>query len=293
MKIVSTMADPERRARPRRWLPLPDLPPRDILDTAGDLLRALAAPVRIAIVLELRESARCVHELVDALAVPQPLVSQHLRILKSAGVVAGERSGREVMYRLVDDHLADIVVAAVSPRRRGQASEHAPGPCDRTRQRAAISALLENLDDFRSAQELHDELRRRGEGIGLTTVYRTLQSMAANGLVDTLRTDTGESVYRRCSETTTTIWSAGRAARRSRSRAVRRGVGRRGGPRARLLRRQPHHRDLRHLRRLHGRQAGHVPGTAMRSRRMSAPVASTMRISVRSASSVRPAAGKL
>ena len=69
-----------------------------------------------------------------------------------------------------------------------------------TRQRAAISALLENLDDIRSAQELHDELRRRGEGIGLTTVYRTLQSMAANGLVDTLRTDTGESVYRRCSE---------------------------------------------------------------------------------------------
>ncbi|HEX2214455.1 MAG TPA: Fur family transcriptional regulator [Mycobacterium sp.] len=69
-----------------------------------------------------------------------------------------------------------------------------------TRQRAAISALLENLDDFRSAQELHDELRRRGEGIGLTTVYRTLQQMAASGAVDTLRTDTGESVYRRCSE---------------------------------------------------------------------------------------------
>jgi Fur family transcriptional regulator, ferric uptake regulator len=69
-----------------------------------------------------------------------------------------------------------------------------------TRQRAAITALLENLDEFRSAQELHDELRRRGEGIGLTTVYRTLQSMAATGTVDTLRTDTGESVYRRCSE---------------------------------------------------------------------------------------------
>jgi Fur family transcriptional regulator, ferric uptake regulator len=69
-----------------------------------------------------------------------------------------------------------------------------------TRQRAAISALLENLGEFRSAQELHDELRRRGEGIGLTTVYRTLQTMAASGLVDTLRTDTGESVYRRCSE---------------------------------------------------------------------------------------------
>ena len=69
-----------------------------------------------------------------------------------------------------------------------------------TRQRAALTALLENIDDFRSAQELYDELRKRGEGVGLTTVYRTLQQMAAAGAVDTLRTDTGESVYRLCSE---------------------------------------------------------------------------------------------
>ena len=69
-----------------------------------------------------------------------------------------------------------------------------------TRQRAAITALLDNLDEFRSAQEIHDELRRRGQAIGLTTVYRTLQQMSAVGAVDTLRTDTGESVYRRCSQ---------------------------------------------------------------------------------------------
>ncbi|MFC9664306.1 Fur family transcriptional regulator [Nocardia sp. NPDC127606] len=68
-----------------------------------------------------------------------------------------------------------------------------------TRQRSAISALLNNIDEFRSAQELHDELRKRGEGIGLTTVYRTLQSLADAGMVDVLRTDTGESVYRQCS----------------------------------------------------------------------------------------------
>ncbi|MFE5479214.1 Fur family transcriptional regulator [Nocardia sp. NPDC056541] len=68
-----------------------------------------------------------------------------------------------------------------------------------TRQRSAISALLDNIDEFRSAQELHDELRKRGEGIGLTTVYRTLQSLADAGMVDVLRTDTGESVYRQCS----------------------------------------------------------------------------------------------
>ena len=47
-----------------------------------------------------------------------------------------------------------------------------------TRQRAAVAGLLDELADFRSAQEIHEELRRRGEGIGLTTVYRTLQALA-------------------------------------------------------------------------------------------------------------------
>jgi ArsR family transcriptional regulator, zinc-responsive transcriptional repressor len=96
------------------FVDLPAPPPREILDAAGELLRALAAPVRIAIVLQLHESQRCVHELVDALGVPQPLVSQHLKILKAAGVVTGERSGREVLYRLADHHLAHIVVDAVA-----------------------------------------------------------------------------------------------------------------------------------------------------------------------------------
>ncbi len=89
-------------------------PERKTLVAAGDLLRALAAPVRIAIVLQLRVSERCVHELVDALEVTQPLISQHLRVLKSAGVVRGERRGREVVYRLVDEHLSHIVVDAVA-----------------------------------------------------------------------------------------------------------------------------------------------------------------------------------
>lgn len=69
-----------------------------------------------------------------------------------------------------------------------------------TRQRAAVVELLEAVDDFRSAQELHDELRRRGDAIGLTTVYRTLQSLSDAGMVDVLRTETGEAIYRRCSE---------------------------------------------------------------------------------------------
>ncbi|WP_026454953.1 Fur family transcriptional regulator [Saccharomonospora iraqiensis] len=78
--------------------------------------------------------------------------------------------------------------------------DRAPVPGRRaTRQRAAVVALLAEVDEFRSAQDLHDELRRRGEGIGLTTVYRTLQSLSEAGEIDVLRTDSGEAVYRRCS----------------------------------------------------------------------------------------------
>ncbi|WP_172651163.1 ArsR/SmtB family transcription factor [Rhodococcus opacus] len=96
------------------------VPSKETLAAAGDILRALAAPVRIAIVLQLRESERCVHELVGTLGVTQPLISQHLRVLKAAGVVRGERTGREVLYRLVDDHLAHIVVDAVAHAEEGQ-----------------------------------------------------------------------------------------------------------------------------------------------------------------------------
>jgi Fur family ferric uptake transcriptional regulator len=68
-----------------------------------------------------------------------------------------------------------------------------------TKQRAAIAAMLDALDEFRSVQEIHGELRRAGEGIGLTTVYRTVQSLWEAGELDALRTDSGEAVYRRCS----------------------------------------------------------------------------------------------
>ncbi|OIJ64906.1 Fur family transcriptional regulator [Streptomyces mangrovisoli] len=68
-----------------------------------------------------------------------------------------------------------------------------------TRQRAAVAAALDEVEEFRSAQELHDMLKHKGDSVGLTTVYRTLQSLADAGEVDVLRTSDGESVYRRCS----------------------------------------------------------------------------------------------
>ncbi|WP_129666348.1 Fur family transcriptional regulator [Phytoactinopolyspora endophytica] len=68
----------------------------------------------------------------------------------------------------------------------------------RTRQRAAVDEVLEETEDFISAQDLHAVLRTRGMSVGLATVYRTLQTLADNGQVDVLHTSSGEAAYRRC-----------------------------------------------------------------------------------------------
>jgi Fur family ferric uptake transcriptional regulator len=67
-----------------------------------------------------------------------------------------------------------------------------------TRQKRALAAVLDSSDGFRSAQELHAELRARGENIGLTTVYNQLRTLAETGDIDALRAGDGETLYRRC-----------------------------------------------------------------------------------------------
>jgi Fur family transcriptional regulator, ferric uptake regulator len=70
-----------------------------------------------------------------------------------------------------------------------------------TKQRLAISAALDTLDDFVSTQELHRILHDNGTSVSLATTYRILASMAEEGLVDALRNGDGEAVYRRCAVT--------------------------------------------------------------------------------------------
>lgn len=72
-------------------------------------------------------------------------------------------------------------------------------PIRRTRQRAAVSAIMTALDEFRTAQEVHATLRDQGDPIGLATVYRTLTQMAESGEIDCVRTPDGQSAYRSCS----------------------------------------------------------------------------------------------
>jgi ArsR family transcriptional regulator len=89
------------------------------LNAAADLLRTLGSPVRLAILHELTDTELCVHEIVDQLqdtgsVVSQPLVSQHLRVLRQRGLVRTRRRGREVAYTLADSHIGHIIADAVS-----------------------------------------------------------------------------------------------------------------------------------------------------------------------------------
>lgn len=68
----------------------------------------------------------------------------------------------------------------------------------RTPQRAAITDILRSSERFLSAQEIHEELRGRGDRVGLATVYRTLQGLTRDEKVDVLRTPLGETSYRFC-----------------------------------------------------------------------------------------------
>ncbi len=67
-----------------------------------------------------------------------------------------------------------------------------------TRQGEAINDVLEDVSEFRTPQDVHEELRRRGHRVGLTTVYRHLNLMAERGSLDVLRKPNGETVFRRC-----------------------------------------------------------------------------------------------
>jgi ArsR family transcriptional regulator, zinc-responsive transcriptional repressor len=84
------------------------------LEQASLLFKALGSPLRLAVVTTLDEvGPLCVHELVTRLGVPQPLVSQHLRVLREADLVRGVRRGKEIAYEIADVHVAHVVRDAV------------------------------------------------------------------------------------------------------------------------------------------------------------------------------------
>ena len=90
----------------------------------GEVFAALSSPVRAAIVHRLTEGERTVSQLVDELGLSQPLVSQHLRVLRSARLVATERRGREIAYTLADEHVAHVFLDAFNHTKETTHDDH-------------------------------------------------------------------------------------------------------------------------------------------------------------------------
>ena len=93
-------------------------------EAAGELFKALSSPVRLAIVDLLTAEPRYVHQLVELTGLTQPHVSQHLRVLRLAGVVRGVRQRREIAHTLRDEHVAHIVRDALA--HSGESWRHTP-----------------------------------------------------------------------------------------------------------------------------------------------------------------------
>lgn len=72
-------------------------------------LELLAHPVRLRIVIQLRQGEACVSELQAVLNRSQPYVSQQLSVLREAGIIACRREGRYVYYRLVDPFVEELL----------------------------------------------------------------------------------------------------------------------------------------------------------------------------------------
>jgi DNA-binding transcriptional ArsR family regulator len=80
----------------------------EITALQAEVLKTLASPRRLEILHRLAEGPCEVGRLAEELGASQPNISQHLAVLRAAGVVDAERDGREVRYRLTDP---DVMVA--------------------------------------------------------------------------------------------------------------------------------------------------------------------------------------
>lgn len=97
------------------------------------VMGALSTASRVRILAQLRGNPRTVGDLATNLGIEQPSVSHQLRVLRDLGLVAGERSGRSVAYRLYDSHVAGLVDEAMRHIEHFAARAPDPDPGPETR----------------------------------------------------------------------------------------------------------------------------------------------------------------
>lgn len=81
----------------------------DKVKTYSKKLKVIGHPLRLQILILIEGKSSCVGDLWQCLDISQPSISQHLAILKEAGIVESEIDGNKRMYKIVDDFVRDIV----------------------------------------------------------------------------------------------------------------------------------------------------------------------------------------
>jgi DNA-binding transcriptional ArsR family regulator len=95
--------------------------------TAAESVQALSAPSRLRILARLHAGPASVNEIAKSVGMEGSAVSHQLRLLRHLGLVVGQRAGRQVVYELHDDHVAELleqVVSHVEHVRLGLAGRH-------------------------------------------------------------------------------------------------------------------------------------------------------------------------
>lgn len=97
------------------------------INEAANLCRALAHPARIRILCHLLQVDRCIcGRIVEIMPLAQSTVSQHLRILKEAGLIRGEVEGPRTCYCVDRDRLACMGRLLARMLQQGENDEQAP-----------------------------------------------------------------------------------------------------------------------------------------------------------------------
>lgn len=80
------------------------------MEELSEIFKALAHPIRLKLVCGLMKKDECnVTVMVEKLGVPQPTVSQHLNVLKNAGVITGYKKGTQICYKVTNETVRKIV----------------------------------------------------------------------------------------------------------------------------------------------------------------------------------------
>jgi ArsR family transcriptional regulator len=78
-------------------------------DKVAEFLKALAHPTRIRILTYLADGEKCVKEIWQELGIPQPTVSQHINVLKNAGIITFRKDGVKTCYKITDERAKTII----------------------------------------------------------------------------------------------------------------------------------------------------------------------------------------